>query len=310
MEKPTRFNKFTDYLSSQITPQDTLLQKFNKILEYLKSNPPINIYISSSNWEEGKTSYDITSLTPTKSVAEAGDVVLFNNAVYGVIEAIGTTTFTVLTTVNIPKGETGAIGPIGPQGPKGETGATGPQGPQGPQGNAGINGRSVVSFASGTPVVQGQKTITPVTAIYSDGSSPSSFNVEAQNGSTGVTLVEHNLHLTVADSVSTGRSVDITFSIINNSTAFITKSTLNDYLPKFSTQEMPPDSVYKTCNGLAIKNGMTSTAWFITGLFINTIDNQLWVHFVQPDTGRVFDNEFGDELQVAELYDRPQVIIS
>ena len=44
------------------------------------------------------------------------------------------------TTLQGPKGETGATGPTGPQGPRGPEGPTGPQGPQGEQGPQGKQG--------------------------------------------------------------------------------------------------------------------------------------------------------------------------
>ena len=43
-------NKFDEYNASQIVPQRTLLQKFNKIVEYLKQNPTINLYFAKINY--------------------------------------------------------------------------------------------------------------------------------------------------------------------------------------------------------------------------------------------------------------------
>ena len=55
-------------------------------------------------------------------------------------------------------------------------------------GTNGTDGRSVTTFASGTPTTdpdQPNMTVTPVTAVYSDGSSPSNFNVYAKDGKDG-----------------------------------------------------------------------------------------------------------------------------
>lgn len=165
--KPTRFNKFTDYLSSQITPQDTLLQKFNKVIEYLKQNPPVNLFVTSSEYVTGTTVYNKSFLLTTKYTLESEDLVLFKNAYIGVVQSVGNDTFTVLEAIQLPQGETGPVGP---------------------QGNAGTNGkdgRSVLTFASGTPTVNDNQTITPVTAVYTDGRAPSSFNIFAENGKDG-----------------------------------------------------------------------------------------------------------------------------
>lgn len=196
-------NKFIDYLSSQITPQMTLLQKMNKIIEYLKSNPTVNIYQSTSNYSQETETYDLTSLMPTGKTIYAGDFVLFNNAFVGVIEAVGLTTITVLTATQLPKGATGkegrgvvafASGTTTVEGNKTITpvivsytdGSTPSSfNVEAQNGGKGTDGRGVVAFASGTPKVEGNKTITPVTALYTDGASPSSFNVEAQNGQNG-----------------------------------------------------------------------------------------------------------------------------
>lgn len=62
------------------------------------------------------------------------------------------------------------------KGDKGDTGATGA---------TGATGRGIVTMASGTPVEEDGFTVTPITTVYTDGTSPSSFNVKAKNGTDG-----------------------------------------------------------------------------------------------------------------------------
>ena len=56
-------SKFTDYLASAITPQYTLLEKFNALLEFLK-----NIDFENSLEYDIENAVDITSITPSQEL--------------------------------------------------------------------------------------------------------------------------------------------------------------------------------------------------------------------------------------------------
>lgn len=111
-------NKFEQYNSSQIVPQRTLLEKFNKLIGYLSQNPNINVFRLKENYDVRTTTYDITKIGTHGKTVGAGDVVLFNNSFVGVIESVGPTTVTVLGGVNI-KGEKGDDGEDGQDGQDG-----------------------------------------------------------------------------------------------------------------------------------------------------------------------------------------------
>lgn len=87
-----------------------------------------------------------------------------------------------------PKGEQGPQGEVGPAGPPGEQGEIGPpgtpgdKGDTGPQGIPGKDGVGITTITDGTPIINDDKTITPITFNKTDGSTQI-VNVEAQNGS-------------------------------------------------------------------------------------------------------------------------------
>lgn len=108
-------NKFEEYNSSQIAPQCTLLQKFKRLLDYLKSNPTYNIYKSTASYADGRTIYSISNIELRQNEIKKGDAVVFDNAYLGFVESVGDTTITVLSACLI-KGQKGE------KGEKGETG--------------------------------------------------------------------------------------------------------------------------------------------------------------------------------------------
>lgn len=101
------------------------------------------------------------------------------------------------TTVNVsakngeqgPQGEQGIQGVQGERGIQGEQGIqgeTGPQGEKGDTGPAGADGQDgvgITTITAGTPVIEDDKTVTPITFNKTDGSNQT-VNVEAQNGET------------------------------------------------------------------------------------------------------------------------------
>lgn len=128
-----------NYTPSQLTDNNTLLEEFLRIRDYLEANPLYKVYYAGTNYVAGVLSYAMSYVTLKEGEKlGVGDVVLFSNAYYAKVEDVSedVTTFTVSQGVDIrgPQGATGATGP------QGATGATGPQGPQGPQGEAGPAG--------------------------------------------------------------------------------------------------------------------------------------------------------------------------
>ena len=155
------------YNPSHLNENETLLEAFHRVEEYLKANPMYQVYQSYAPYQDGKQEYSLdTIVVPVGSMVGEGDVVLFSNVYYAVITAVSDTTFSIETATSFrglqgeqgPKGDTGAtgatgpqgpigatgpqgpIGETGPQGPKGDTGATGATGPQGPKGDTGATG--------------------------------------------------------------------------------------------------------------------------------------------------------------------------
>ena len=134
------------YNPSHLNTNETLLEAFHRVEEYLKANPMYQVYQSYAPYQDGKQEYALdTIVVPEGSTVGKGDVVLFSNVYYAVITAVSDTTFSIETATNFRglQGETGPAGKdgaTGPQGPKGDTGATGPQGPKGDTGATGATG--------------------------------------------------------------------------------------------------------------------------------------------------------------------------
>lgn len=81
--------RFEEYESSQITTQNTLLQKFTKLLEYLRANPSYKILRSSENYTINNNRYEVDSIE-TDSQIDKGDIIIFANAYVGTVDAVGT----------------------------------------------------------------------------------------------------------------------------------------------------------------------------------------------------------------------------
>ena len=131
------------YNPSHLNTNETLLEAFHRVEEYLRANPLYQVYQSYAPYQDGKQEYSLdTIVVPVGSTVGEGDVVLFSNVYYAVITAVSETTFSIETATSFRglQGEQGPVGATGPQGPKGETGATGATGPQGPIGATGPKG--------------------------------------------------------------------------------------------------------------------------------------------------------------------------
>lgn len=88
-------SRFSDYLSSMITPQMTLLEKFNKLLEFLKENNYISVFYSSENYNPTTRNYQIGNVNTLNYDLKLGDCVIFSNGYYAFVETLGENTFTI-----------------------------------------------------------------------------------------------------------------------------------------------------------------------------------------------------------------------
>lgn len=152
------------YNPSHLNTNETLLEAFHRVEEYLKANPQYQVYQSYAPYQDGKQEYALdTIVVPEGSTVGKGDVVLFNNVYYAVITAVSNTTFSIATATSFrglqgeqgPAGKDGATGPQGPKGDTGATGATGATGPQGPIGETGPQGPKGDTGATGATGPQG-----------------------------------------------------------------------------------------------------------------------------------------------------------
>lgn len=90
-----------NYNPSQLVDNVTLLEQFHAIQEYLKAHPLYQVYGSKSNFVDGTLSYPISILTiPTGAKLGVGDVVVFENAYYGIVTDVNETTFTIETGIS------------------------------------------------------------------------------------------------------------------------------------------------------------------------------------------------------------------
>ena len=111
------------YTPTQLAENKVILEKLNKIIEYLSLNPSYQVYAYNGGFISGTLTYEIANIINSNNINVA-DVVVFNNGYYGIISEITETEFTL----------TAGISLIGPQGPQGVKGDTGPQGPKGDTG--------------------------------------------------------------------------------------------------------------------------------------------------------------------------------
>ena len=109
------------YNPSHLNKNETLLEAFHRVEEYLKANPQYQVYQSYAPYQDGKQEYALdTIVVPVGSTVGKGDVVLFSNVYYAVITAVSETTFSVETATNF-RGTTGATGANGTDGKDGVT---------------------------------------------------------------------------------------------------------------------------------------------------------------------------------------------
>ena len=181
------------YNPSHLNTNETLLEAFHRVEEYLKANPQYQVYQSYAPYQDGKQEYALdTIVVPEGSTVGKGDVVLFSNVYYAVITAVSETTFSIETATSFrglqgeqgPKGDTGATGP---QGPKGDTGATGLQGEQGPKGDTGATGPQGPKGDTGATGPQGPKGDTGPQGPKGDTGATGATGPQGPKGDTGAT---------------------------------------------------------------------------------------------------------------------------
>ena len=105
------------YTPSQLAENKVILEKLNKIIEYLSLNPSYQVYAYNGGFISGTLTYEIANIINSSNINVA-DVVVFSNGYYGVISEITETEFTLSQGISL----------IGPQGPKGDKGDKGDYG--------------------------------------------------------------------------------------------------------------------------------------------------------------------------------------
>lgn len=105
------------YTPTQLAENKVILEKLNKIIEYLSLNPSYQVYAYNGGFISGTLTYEIANIINSSNINVA-DVVVFQNGYYGVISEITETEFTL----------TAGISLIGPQGAKGDKGDKGEYG--------------------------------------------------------------------------------------------------------------------------------------------------------------------------------------
>ena len=105
------------YTPSQLAENKVILEKLNKIIEYLSAHPSYQVYAYNGGFITGTLTYEIANVLNSANINVA-DVVVFQNGYYGVISEITETEFTLTDGISL-------IGPQGAKGNKGDKGAYG-----------------------------------------------------------------------------------------------------------------------------------------------------------------------------------------
>ena len=105
------------YTPTQLVENKVILEKLNKIIEYLSAHPSYQVYAYNGGFISGTLTYEIANIINSSNINVA-DVVVFQNGYYGVISEITETEFTLSQGISL----------IGPQGPKGDKGDKGEYG--------------------------------------------------------------------------------------------------------------------------------------------------------------------------------------
>ena len=105
------------YTPTQLAENKVILEKLNKIIEYLSAHPSYQVYAYNGGFISGTLTYEIANIINSSNINVA-DVVVFQNGYYGVISEITEMEFTLSQGISL----------IGPQGLKGDKGDKGEYG--------------------------------------------------------------------------------------------------------------------------------------------------------------------------------------
>ena len=82
------------YTPTQLAENKVILEKLNKIIEYLSLNPSYQVYAYNGGFISGSLTYEIANIIDSSNLS-IGDVVIFENSYYGVVSGITETDFSV-----------------------------------------------------------------------------------------------------------------------------------------------------------------------------------------------------------------------
>lgn len=156
----------------------TILQTLEAVKKYVREN--------AIKGDTGTPGNGIVDVTITKNTEQPDP-----NADQYTIQITFTAAQPVSYVLSIPHG---IQGPQGEQGPQGVQGVQGIQGPQGEQGVRGLTGTGITAVTAQPSYVSGDKTITPLSILYSDGTTQE-ITVTAQNGADGGIVIDEQLSL-------------------------------------------------------------------------------------------------------------------
>ena len=105
------------YTPSQLAENKVILEKLNKIIEYLSAHPSYQVYAYNGGFITGTLTYEIANVLNSANINVA-DVVVFNNGYYGIISEITETEFTLTAGISL----IGSQGATGDKGDKGDYG--------------------------------------------------------------------------------------------------------------------------------------------------------------------------------------------
>lgn len=88
------------YTPSHLTENEVILEKLNKIIDYLINNPLYQVFAYNGNYVNGTLTYNISNITNSRNLG-IGDVVVFENSYYGVVSGITETVFSVTKGVSV-----------------------------------------------------------------------------------------------------------------------------------------------------------------------------------------------------------------
>ena len=88
------------YTPSHLTENEVILEKLNKIIDYLVNNPSYQVFAYNGNYINGTLTYSISKIIDSRNL-NIGDVVIFENSYYGVVSGITETVFSVTKGVSV-----------------------------------------------------------------------------------------------------------------------------------------------------------------------------------------------------------------